>query len=165
MGAECSTETSALDWGPLGAPPGVLVIRVDSDGCAAGRLRVSDNVLCINGVPVSGHRSHRDAMSALESSLNSTGNVAITIHRPNVGEMIVTIHKARDANYVEIRGQLKIHYVCIGLEFQGYNLMVAAVRPVEKPVETPVAKSEGHAAVGALEIVQCILYPFAFCAL
>jgi hypothetical protein len=56
-------------------------------------------------------------------------------------------------------------YVCIGLEFQGYNLMVAAVRPVEKPVETPVAKSEGHAAVGALEIVQCILCPFAFCAL
>ena len=102
MGAECSTETSALDWGPLGPPPGVRVIRVDSDGCAAGRLRVSDRIVCINGVPVSGHR---DAMSALESSLNSSW-------------------------------------------------------PEAQNVETPVAKSgpksEGHAAVGAVEIVGCI---------
>ena len=70
--------------------------------------------------------------------------------------MIITIHKASVS-------------VPIGLEFQGYNTFytcdnppvatsAAAVRPVEKPVETPVAKSEGHAAVGALEIVN------AFCA-
>ena len=191
MGAECSTETSATaaedfeaaeafagaraGWafraGDRGtgyyrdgrsepSPTGVRVIRVDSEGCAAGRLRVDDVVIRINGVHVSGHR---DAMSALESSLNPTGNVAITIQRRNIGEMIVTIHKASVS-------------VPIGLEFQGYNTFytcdtppvatsAAAVRPVEKPVETPVAKSEGHAAVGALEIVQCILCPFAFCAL
>ena len=70
--------------------------------------------------------------------------------------MIVTIHKASVS-------------VPIGLEFQGYNTFytcdnppvatsAAAVRPVEKPVETPVAKSEGPPLLELLRLYN------AFCA-
>jgi PDZ domain-containing secreted protein len=106
MGAECSTETSA-------SPTGVRVIRVDSDGCAAGRLRVGDRIVRINGVPV---RDHRDASAALQVLQNSTGSINVELAKIdywidtpiNYWIDTVTIHKASAS-------------VRIGVELQGYN--------------------------------------------